>query len=655
MKQGKAQRAVSLKVKLSIAFAGVLILPTVAVGVFSYRTASTNTHQQILQSADQSVAMANQLVEETFTSKEQDIDNLAESVSSLENQTDIFTVLNRYQTTHAGLLNTYVGMSDGQFITAPNHAMPKGYDPRVRPWYQDAVQHAGETVVTPPYQDAITGHMVVTIAKELPQNRGVVAIDVDTSNINQSLSGIKVGTNGYLSIFDAKHEVIASPRLKSGTVLKADWMNQLFAKDSGDLSFVDNGSPEQASFVSNPATGWRIVGFMYQSDIAKASNPVLYEMLTILVIGLIVGGAAAMWMTLHIAKRLRVLGDTAERISAGDLSQLVTVDTADEIGRVGLSFNAMTESLRTMIGTIGQTAEQLAASAEQLMASAEETTRASEGLSSSVQQVAAGTQEHTANTEQTIHAIAGMSEEIQKIAQDGQVVMRSVETATALSEQGTQAVTNAVQKMREIHTQAESLVQIVQELGAHSDSIEHIVGTIRDISRQTHLLSFNAAIEAARAGESGRGFAVVAHEVRKLAERSDAEVKRIAEFVESIQSDIHRAIASTDTSKQAVEEGMEAVHHAGESFGQISLSVGEVAGMIREVSNAVTGMEDDAQSVSVRVNQLGQVAQNIAQSIENVSAISEEQVATMEEVTASASSLADMAESLQMTIAKFKF
>jgi hypothetical protein len=60
------------------------------------------------------------------------------------------------------------------------------------------------------------------------------------------------------------------------------------------------------------------------------------------------------------------------------------------------------------------------------------------------------------------------------------------------------------------------LVTDFAQLSSVAQSIESILGMIRDIAEQTNLLSLNATIEAARAGTAGRGFAVVAEEIRKL-------------------------------------------------------------------------------------------------------------------------------------------
>jgi methyl-accepting chemotaxis protein len=58
---------------------------------------------------------------------------------------------------------TYLGEQSGRFTMRPEDEMPANYDPRVRPWYKDAVS-AGGTTLTEPYVDAATGELVITIA-----------------------------------------------------------------------------------------------------------------------------------------------------------------------------------------------------------------------------------------------------------------------------------------------------------------------------------------------------------------------------------------------------------------------------------------------------------------------------------------------------------
>ncbi|CAN0322734.1 unnamed protein product, partial [Laminaria digitata] len=79
---------------------------------------------------------------------------------------------------------------------------PTTYDPRCRPWYQDAVE-AG-LIFTNPYSDAGTGRLTITVAAPVYDGAdatlllGVVGMDVDLSDIENSIKDLDlIGDEGY--------------------------------------------------------------------------------------------------------------------------------------------------------------------------------------------------------------------------------------------------------------------------------------------------------------------------------------------------------------------------------------------------------------------------------------------------------------------------
>ncbi|MFN6991689.1 MAG: PDC sensor domain-containing protein, partial [Fervidobacterium sp.] len=88
---------------------------------------------------------------------------------------------------YPNVMNVYVGLKDGRMYLIPEDELPEGYDPRVRPWYKDAVANAGRVIIAEPYADASTGKLVITIAKTVQTDEGivgVVALDFDVSKLS---------------------------------------------------------------------------------------------------------------------------------------------------------------------------------------------------------------------------------------------------------------------------------------------------------------------------------------------------------------------------------------------------------------------------------------------------------------------------------------
>ena len=152
-----------------------------------------------------------------------------------------------------------------------------------------------------------------------------------------------------------------------------------------------------------------------------------------------------------------------------------------------------------------------------------------------------------------------------------------------------------------------------------------IITTIEGIAFQTNILALNAAVEAARAGEQGRGFAVVASEVRNLAQRSALSAQEIRTLI--MNSVGHIGV------------GEQAVHEAGDTMTAIVGSVARVRDIMGEIVNASLEQSAGIEQINTAATEMDQVTQQNA--------------ALVEEATASAQSLADLAQQLRGTVARF--
>ena len=99
---------------------------------------------------------------------------------------------------------------------------------------------------------------------------------------------------------------------------------------------------------------------------------------------------------------------------------------------------------------------------------------------------------------------------------------------------------------------------------------DKITDTLNSISRQTNLLSVNAAIEASRAGEVGRGFGVVAREVKSLAEQSGAESNKIKPYLDRFD-DVFQKISSN------IVDATHEFDHTTHITGEVSKSIENLA------------------------------------------------------------------------------
>ncbi|GAA3405761.1 methyl-accepting chemotaxis protein [Paenibacillus hodogayensis] len=313
-----------------------------------------------------------------------------------------------------------------------------------------------------------------------------------------------------------------------------------------------------------------------------------------------------------IAKPLAGIVALVSKVAQGDLREQADVRTNDEVGQLSRSVNDMIHNLQQLIGGVIQSSQSVAAASEEISASTEEIAGSSTNqaqaaqhitdlfneLSTAIDSVAAGAEQ----------AAELSSETVRTANQGGKVIEESVA--------GMQAVNDKMAKLEE-----------------DSQKIGDIIEVIDDIADQTNLLALNAAIEAARAGDQGRGFAVVADEVRKLAERSSEATKQISAIIKVMQENTKQSVV-------AVMESVKESSRTGEAFQRIVSMVDASSNKVNEIAAACEQQSAQASEVMTAV--------------QSIAATSEEAAAASEETAATCQSLAQLADELNVSVAKFR-
>lgn len=654
----KASSFTTVKARLLITSAIILLVPSLLIGWLSFVKSQAQISELLMKSASVNVGVVNTYISDKVNNKKEDAVALSRAVER-ELQRDpahprVENVLQDFMSNNPGNASAFIGLSNGTMVTSSTQKpLPQGYDPRETQWYKDAVSQPDQTMISDPYPDAATGEYVVTVAKALEGKAGVVGINMTLTELKKLTKDIHIGSQGYIVIYSKNKQFFLHPTTKPGTPISTH--NEVMYKiPTGNYEYLFNGQPKKMIYTTNPETGWKVAGNMSSTEITDMVKPILSRTIIVIAVSILLGGLLVSFIILSIIRPLNRLLHGAERMSLGDLTERVQVKSNDELGRVAFSFNQMADSLSMVIRELTHNASELAAAAGDLKASSGQTNTATEQIVGTIQELASGSEQQFQYVEESSKATMEMSTGVQQITSSSKYAALTSLQMSEKAAEGYRSIQTVIDQMNSIQSTVSELALTVKGLGEQSREINLITDVITEISAQTNLLSLNAAIEAARAGEHGRGFAVVASEVRKLAEQSVRSTQQIAEVISRIQLETDKAIQAMEETVKEVEDGIGIANTAGESFEHIRQSVQDVAEQINEVTSATNMISECTEKVADTIRVVVEVAQKTASGTQELSASSEEQLATIEEIAVSSAKLHDMSETLKSLVERFK-
>ncbi|MEO8936309.1 MAG: methyl-accepting chemotaxis protein [Burkholderiaceae bacterium] len=321
---------------------------------------------------------------------------------------------------------------------------------------------------------------------------------------------------------------------------------------------------------------------------------------------------------------LRLMNELQE-VADGNLTMQATV-SEDITGAIADSVNYTVEELRTLVGRINSTVEQV--------------TEASSAAQDTSSCLLAASDEQSREIRSAGDAVLTMARQISEVSGSAAESATVARQSLAAAEDGQRAVQNSIFGMNEIRGQIQETSKRIKRLGESSQEIGEIIELISDITEQTNVLALNAAIQAASAGEAGRGFSVVAEEVQRLAERSGEATKQIGALVRTIQTDTQDAVSAMEKSTEGVVEGTKLSDAAGQALGNIGRVSKQLAELIEAISRSTL--------------QQAASAGEMASSMEHILSANEQASDGTRRTATSIQQLSALALELKSSVARFK-
>ncbi|HRK40200.1 MAG TPA: methyl-accepting chemotaxis protein [Burkholderiaceae bacterium] len=296
------------------------------------------------------------------------------------------------------------------------------------------------------------------------------------------------------------------------------------------------------------------------------------------------------WIWWLLGKPLYYILAKANRIAAGDLSEMMAVKHSGVMGQLERALAQMSLNVRTVVRDIRHEVGNLRGGTKEIALGNEDMSQRVEAQGSKLEQTAASMEEINGTVKQTSDVTA----------------------------EGAALATEMLSMARRSHDSVQAVTSTMNGISDSSRRIADIIKVIEGVAFQTNILALNAAVEAARAGEAGRGFAVVAAEVRALAQRTTNAAKEIRQLIEESTQRVNDGSKRAAEALARVDESMEAVNRVATMLDGIRLAASEQLQGTSQIAQTLAHMDDITQQNAAMVEELAAASRSLDDQVDVV-------------------------------------
>ncbi|MBR4168901.1 MAG: response regulator [Lachnospiraceae bacterium] len=191
--------------------------------------------------------------------------------------------------------NGIYGYIQGVYLDGVGWEPPEDYDPKQRDWYKVGMAAGGESAIVPPYVDAQTHSVIISISRLLPNGTDVLSMDVTLNHIQEMMDELKIQGKGYGFVVDHNGMFVGHPdETRRGSFLTENaegkaLLEKVLAVKNGNFEFSAAGD-RNTVFVREIVGQWYVVLAVSDAELyADVRNQSIFSIIIYLLISVLIG------------------------------------------------------------------------------------------------------------------------------------------------------------------------------------------------------------------------------------------------------------------------------------------------------------------------------------------------------------------------------